>query len=78
MCLTEVGSVIKIKNNGNLVAEEKPMLSKRSRFYSDTQWSIVEIGLPSSVSGKIAIEIESIPRNSSHLRGVKWIASQIL
>lgn len=76
--LTEVGSVVRIKNNGLLVAEERPMLSKGTRFYGDTRWSIVEVSLPPALSGKIDIEIESIPKNSSYLQSVKWIAPQIL
>lgn len=76
--LTEVGSVVKIRNHDKVVTEEKSILSTGSQFYGDTQWSMVEVRIPPALSGKITVEIESTPSNSSYLRSVRWMASQIL
>ena len=70
--------MIKIRNNGDVIGTETPMLSRGTRFFGNTQWNTIEAKLPSALRGEVVVEIESIPKNISYLKSIKWIAPQIL
>lgn len=75
---TTVESSIKIFLNNNLSTEKVVALSKGSRFFGDTNWTVVEVEMPALTEGRVSIELVSMPSVSSYLEGVKWLSPHII
>lgn len=76
--LTTVEAGVKIFLNEKLLKEKIVSLSKGSRFFGDTNWTVVETEMPLNIEGKVSIELETMPSVSSYLEGVKWLAPQLI